>query len=107
MLDLARADAESERGKGAMRGRMRIATDHRHPRQRQALLRADHMHNPLPRVAPSKQTDAELGAVALQRLHLRARNRVLNLALRVQRRHIVVGHRLHRIDPPRLAPGKT
>ena len=107
MLHLARADAESERGKGAMRGRMRIAANHRHPRQRQALFRADHMHNPLPRVAPSKQTDAELGAVALQRLHLRARNRVLNLALRVQRRHIVVGHRLHRIDPPRLAPGKT
>ena len=90
-----------------MRGRMRIAANNRHPRQRQALLRADNVHNPLARVTSPKQTNAKLGAVALQRLHLRARNRVLNLALRVQRRHIMIRHRLNRIDPPRLAPGKT
>ena len=95
MFHLARADAEGERGERAMCGRMRIAADHRHAGQGQALFRSDYMDNPLPLVETVKETHPELGTIFFQRFHLRAGDGVGNAAFRVQRRHIMIRHRLN------------
>ena len=59
MLDLARADAESEAGECAMGAGMRVAANHRHARQRSALLRADHVNDAL---TPVEEREVDLRA---------------------------------------------
>jgi hypothetical protein len=49
VLDLGRADAERQRAEGAVRRRVAVAADDRHPRLRQPLLGADDVHDPLRR----------------------------------------------------------
>ena len=82
---------------------MRIAADYRHAGQGQPLFRPDHMDNPLPLVEAIKQTHPELGTIPFQRFHLRTGDRVGNAAFRVQRRHIMIRHRLNRRGTPRRA----
>ena len=68
VLDLAGADAEGERAEGAVGGGVRVAADDRHARLRDAQLRPDHVHDPLAGGADRVERDAELLAVALERL---------------------------------------
>ena len=72
VLDLARADPEGERAERAVRRGVGVAADDRHPRLGDAELRSDHVHDPLVLGAERVQGDPELGAVALERLHLDA-----------------------------------
>jgi hypothetical protein len=91
VLDLAGADAEREGPERAVRGGVRVAADDRHPRLRDAELGADHVHDPLPPVPEAVVGDAELLAVAPQRLELDARELVLDAALEPDRGDVVVG----------------
>jgi hypothetical protein len=47
VLDLAGADAVRQRAEGAVGAGVAVAADHRHARQRGALLRADDVHDAL------------------------------------------------------------
>ena len=76
VLDLARADPERERAERAVGGGVRVAADDRHARLRHAQLRPDHVHDALAVGAHRVDGDAELGAVALERLDLHARELV-------------------------------
>ena len=72
VLDLARADPEGQRTEGAVGGGVGVAADDRHAGLGDAQLRADHVHDPLASGAQRVERDAELRAVALERLHLHA-----------------------------------
>src|ERR1019366_9999847 len=106
MLDLARADAERERAEGAVGGGMRIPADDRQPRLGHAQFGADHVHDPLAIGADRVDRDAELLAVALERLHLDARELVLDRGgtRRDVGRNVVVARRERAIGPAYLAP---
>ena len=65
MCHLGRADAEGQRPEGTMGRGMAITTDDQAARQGQALLRPDHVDDPLPRVAQIEATDAMLFGVDL------------------------------------------
>ena len=76
VLDLGGADPEGERAEGAVGGGVAVAADDRHPGLGQPELGADHVHDPLAVGAERVDRDAELLAVALQRLDLHARELV-------------------------------
>ena len=76
VLDLARPDPERQRAERAVGGGVRVAAHDRHPRLGDAELGADHVHDPLVIGAERVQRDAELLAVALERLDLHARELV-------------------------------
>jgi hypothetical protein len=76
VLDLARADPEGQRPEGAVGRGVRVAADDGHPGLRDAELGADDVDDALVGRAQREDRDAELRAVALQRLDLRARERV-------------------------------
>src|SRR5207253_6613281 len=78
VLDLRRADAEGEGAERAVRRRMAVAANDRHPRLRQPELRPDHVDDSLPTAPGCEQPDAELVAVALERFELRAREWILD-----------------------------
>ena len=90
VLDLAGPDAEGECAERAMRAGVRVAADDRHPGLGEPELRADDVHDALLAVAHRVQPDAELGAVAAQRLHLGGRDRVGDRQLDADGRHVVV-----------------
>ena len=106
MLDLGGADAERQRGERAVRAGMRIAAHHRHARQGRALLRPDHMHDALAHVVHFEFVHAKLGAIAVQRLHLQARDGIGDALRASGSRHVMVGHREDRRGAPQLAPGQ-
>ena len=108
VLDLARADAERERAERAVRGGVRVAADDRHARLRDAQLRADHVHDALAVGAERVDRDAELRAVALERLDLHARELVLDPRgdRRAVGRHVVVGGRERAVGAADLAAGE-
>ncbi|MNI21227.1 hypothetical protein D3C73_747390 [compost metagenome] len=105
VLDLGRADAEGQGAQRAVRAGMRIATDDRHARQRCALLGSDHVHDALTQVIHAEFGDAVFFAVRVQRIHLQARDGVVDALGAIQRRHVVVRHRQIGARAPRLAPG--
>ena len=107
MLDLAGADAERQRAEGAVRAGVRVAADHRHARQRGALLRADHVHDALARVAEREiGRSAELGDVGVQRSTCRRETGSAMPCVPVGGRRVVVGGGDDRLDAPRLASGQ-
>ena len=71
VLDLGSADAERERAERAVGRRVAVAADDRDTGLRKAELGADHVHDPLAPAAGREEPDAELLAVAPQRLELR------------------------------------
>jgi uncharacterized NAD-dependent epimerase/dehydratase family protein len=91
VLDLAGADAERDRAERAVRRGVRVAAHDRHAGLGQPELRAHHVDDALLRVAERVQPDAELVAVAAQRLDLRARHRVADRQQVVGRRVVVLG----------------
>jgi len=96
VLDLRGADAEGERTERPVRRCMRIAADDGHTGQRRTLLRADYVNDALPRVPHTEQLDAVFLRVPGQRIHLRARQRVLDRSAVGRRGYVVVGRRQHR-----------
>jgi hypothetical protein len=74
-----------------------------------AQLGPDHVHDALVRRADRVDRDAELGAVALQRLDLDARELVADLvgARRAVGRHVVVGRGERAVRPANRAPGQA
>ncbi len=103
VFDLAGADAVRQRAEGAVGGGVRIAADHRHARQRRALLRADHVHDALALVVHLELRDAEAVAVGVERVDLQPRDRVGDALRAIGGRHVVVAHRQVGADAPDLA----
>ena len=108
VLDLAGADPERQRAERAVRGGVRVAAHDRHARLGDAELGADHVHDPLVRGAERVQRDAELRAVALERLDLDAGELVADLG-----RHgcavggdVVVDRGQRAVGPADLAAGQ-
>ena len=101
VLDLGRADAERERAERAVRRRVAVAADDRDPGLREAELGADDVHDPLAPAAGRVEPDAELLAVAPQRLELRRGELVRRP---VVRRDVVVHRRERQFGPPHLPP---
>ena len=88
VLDLGGADAEGERPEGAVRRGVAVAADDRHAGLGEAQLRADDVDDALVGVTHRIEADAELLAVAAQRLDLDLRHGVGDRARR--RRDVVV-----------------
>ena len=72
VLDLRGPDPERERTDRAVRGRVAVAAHDGHARLRHAELGPDHVHDPLAPAPGGVEGDAELLAVAPQRLELRS-----------------------------------
>mmetsp|Transcript_81659 Transcript_81659/g.227260 ORF Transcript_81659/g.227260 Transcript_81659/m.227260 type:complete len:337 (+) Transcript_81659:1421-2431(+) len=107
MLDLARADAVRQRTKGAVGGRVAVAADDRHARQRGALLRADHVDDALALVAHLELRDAEAVAVGIERVDLQLGDRVCDALRAVGRRHVVIADGEVGAQAPDLAAGQV
>ena len=106
VLYLARPDPERERAERPVGGGVRVAAHDRHPGLRHAEFGADHVHDPLVLRTERVHGDAELLAVALERLHLHARELVPDPG-----RHrrpvggdVVVGGGERPVRPAQLAP---
>ena len=93
VLDFARADAECERAESAVGRRVAIAADDCHAGLCVALLGADNVDNPLPRVVNIVQRDAELFTVVAKRIDLLLRDRVENWQTAIGRGNVVVDRR--------------
>ena len=107
MLDFRSADAKRHTGERAMRAGMRIATNHRHSRQRRAILRPNHVDDALTPVLERKIGERTgFADVRVQRLDLKARHRILDAALPTVGRRIVIGGRHNRRNAPGRTPGQ-
>ena len=106
VLDLAGADAERDGPECAVGRSVGVAADDGHARLGQTLLRADDVHDALAGRAHLVVDDAELGGVGPQGLDLLGRDRILDGAVDVLGRDVVVlgGHR--EIGPPDRAAGE-
>src|SRR5262249_21270315 len=95
VLDLGRTDAERERAERAVGRRVRVATDDRHAGLGEPELRPFHVDDALARAADVVERDAELFAVAAERLELRTADLVLDRLLGAPRVgwHVVIGGR--------------
>jgi hypothetical protein len=109
MLDLARADPERQRAERPVGSGVGVPADDRHPRLGDAKLGTDHMDDALTIGAERVDRDSELLAVALERLHLHARELVADPGRdrRPVGRHIVVRRRKRAVGPAHLAPRET
>ncbi len=111
VLDLGGADAEGQRAERTVRAGVRIAAHHRHPGQRRALLRADHVDDALALVEEREvRGGAALADVRVERDDLLTRDRVVDAIeplVPVGGRRVVVGGRDDRRHPPRLASGQS
>ena len=109
VLDLARADAEGQRAEGAVGGGVAVAADDRHARLGDAELGPDDVDDALAVGAQRVERDAELLAVALERLDLHAAELVAD-ARRDRRAvggHVVVGRGQRAVGPAHRAPGEA
>ncbi len=106
VLDLAGADAEGERPERPVGSGVRVAAHDGHARLRQAELRADDVDDALLDVTHRVQADAELLAVAAQRLDLQARDRVGDRLVEVGGRDVVVLGGQCEVGTPHLAAGQ-
>ena len=108
VLDLARADPERERAERAVGGGVRVAADDRHAGLGDAELRPDHVDDALAVGADRVERDAELLAVALERLDLDARELVADARgdRRAVGRHVVVGGGERAVGAADLAAGE-
>jgi hypothetical protein len=88
---LGRAHTERYRPERPVRRRMAVAAHHHQTRQRQSLLRPDHMHDALARIGQPEQRDAVTVRVALELGDHAGGRRIEHCALAAARRHVVVG----------------
>ena len=109
MLDLAGADAMSQRAKGAVRGGVRVPADHRHARQRGAVFGADHMHDALALGQEGKVGgSAEFGNVLVERDDLFFADRIGQAVVAffpAVGGRVVIGRGDHGAHAPDLAAG--
>ena len=105
VLDLARADAEGERAKGAVGGGVAVPADDGHPGLGQAQLGADDVHDPLVAVPHRVADDAKLLAVGREDLELLGRHRVGERLVDVGGRDVVVGGGEGEIGAPHAPTG--
>jgi len=70
VLHFTGPDAERQRAKCSVRGRVAVSAHDRHPRLRQTQLRHDHVHDALALAVDALQRDAELLAVGFQLIEL-------------------------------------
>jgi len=91
----------------AVGGRVRVAADDRHPGLGDAELRPDHVHDALAVRAERVHGDAELRAVALERLNLHAGELVADARgdRRAVGRDVVVGRGQRAVRPADGAAG--
>src|SRR5882724_11620404 len=91
MLDVGRADAETERAECAVRRGVAITRGDDHSWKDEALLGRHHMLAPLQTVEHSKELDAEVEAIEPEILDLPSRTRVDDLqgAARACRVHVI------------------
>ena len=107
VLDLAGADAEGQRPEGAVRGRVAVAADDRHARLGEPELGADDVDDALAGAAQREERDAELGAVALERLDLGGRERVGDAGLAADGGDVVVDRGERQVGPAHVAAGQA
>ena len=100
VLDFRRADAVRQRAERAVRGRVRVAADDRHARQRSALLRPDDVHDALTQIVHLELRDAVGVAVRIERVDLQLGDRIGDAVAAVRGRDVVVRHRQVRADAP-------
>ena len=105
VFHLGCSDAKRKGAEGPVRAGMRVAADDHRSRERQAELRADHVHDALPSMTHAKAGDSVLRAVALQRRHLCATD-LVSVAPRVGRRRHVVVHGRHDLRRPADPPAR-
>ena len=86
---------------------MRIAAHHGHAGQRCALLRADDMHDTLAHICHLEFGDTQFFTILIERFHLQTRNGIGDALRATGSRHVVICHRQHGINAPRLASGQT
>src|SRR6185437_224049 len=103
MLHFRSTYTKSQTGEGAMRAGMRIATYHRHARQRSALFRADYVDDPLAQVVHSEFGDTQFLAILVEGVDLQTRYGVFDPMATPSRRHIVIRYSKNRVQPPRFA----
>jgi hypothetical protein len=106
VLDLTGADAERQGTESPVRGRVRVAADDRHARLCQPELRADDVHDALLDVTEAVQRDAELRAVATERVDLQPRDRLRDRLVDVGGRDVVVLGRQREVGPAHPAAGQ-
>ena len=85
VLDLGSADRQCKRSERAVRRGVRVTAGDRDSRLREAELRTDHVDDPLAPAAGRIERDAELLAVAAERLQLLVRQRVRRRVVARQR----------------------
>jgi hypothetical protein len=103
MLDLARADAESEGAERAVRRSVRVAADDCRSRQCPALLRPHDVHDALADVAHGQIFDAEFAGVCFECRDLLCGFRIGDSGRAVGGRHIVIGDRERQIGTADLS----
>ena len=91
MRDLGRADAEGISAERAVCRCVAVAADNQQTRQRQPLLRTDHMDDALARIADAEQLDVVPGGVFLDLPHHAGQLGIGDVGPRPARRHIVIG----------------
>ena len=107
MLDLAGPDPIGKRPERTVRGGVAIAAHDGHPWLGEALLRADHVDDPLVAVSHRVAGDAELGAVAVQRLELGGRDLIGDREVDVGGGDVVVCGRQRQLGVAYGAPGQA
>ena len=84
--DAERIGAERTVGRGVA-----VAAHDQQAGQRQALLRADHVHDALARIVEPEQLDAVPGGIVLELAHHARDLGIGDIVPRAARRHVVVG----------------
>ena len=107
VLDLGGADAERDRAEGTVGRGVGVAAHDRHARLGQPELGADDVDDALLDVAERVEAYAEVGAVLAQRLDLRARDRIGDRLVPVDRRDVVVLGREGEVGSTYGAVGET
>ena len=107
VLHLAGADAEGQRPERAVGRGVAVAADDRQAGLGEAELGADHVDDALVEVAHRVEADAELGAVAGQRLHLPGGDLVGHRLVDVGGRNVVVHRGQRQVGPADRAAGQA
>ena len=102
VLDLAGADAESQRAECAVGGGVAVAADHGHAGLRESQFGADHVHDALLAAVHAQAADAELAAVGFELIELFQRDLIEDGQRAVRGGNAVVGGGDGEIGTPHL-----
>ena len=105
VLDLGGADPEGESTEGPVGRGVAVTADDQHPGLGQALFRADHVDDPLPRVVDPVHDDPVPGAVVPQGFDLAFRQRVEDAEMATGGGYPVIDCGKREVGPADLPPG--